>query len=70
MMAGFFAACPDVTWQVGDYRLERASRSVVFDFTMRATHAQSGEAIVRDGVESLGFSEQGLIVKIDVRARA
>lgn len=70
MMTDFFAAFPDVTWQAGDYRLEPASRSVVFDFTLRATHAQTNEGLVRTGVESLRFSERGLIVEIDVSASA
>ena len=66
MMTGFFAGFPDVIWEAADYRPD-GERSVVFDFSMRATNAQSGEAIDRKGVETLRFSEQGLITEIDVR---
>lgn len=69
MMTGFFTAFPDVTWEVPDYRLEGGDR-VIFDFTLRATPAGGGEALLRRGVETIRFSPEGLITGIEVEASA
>ncbi|WP_282604659.1 nuclear transport factor 2 family protein [Pelagibius sp. Alg239-R121] len=69
MMTTFFESFPDVTWEIADTRPDR-NRAVVFDFTMRATKAESGEVIVRNGVELLRFSDSGSITEIDVQVTA
>ena len=65
MMTGFFAGFPDVFWQVPEYRYVN-ERLVEFDFVMTATNAQSGEQIERKGLESIQFSDDGFISRIQV----
>ena len=65
MMAGFFDRFPDVTWQVESYRPLGAD-GVEFNFVMRATGRDGGEAIERPGVERLFFTPGGLIRAVEV----
>lgn len=59
MMKQFFAANPDVHWEVSAYGLDEEGQ-VVFDFTITYSGA-SGQ-----GVETIGFSEDGDIAFIKV----
>ena len=68
MMRGFFERFPDVAWQVADYRPGPAA-SVAFDFVMRATDKETGEAIERRGLERIDFTSAGTVVHIDVEVR-
>ena len=68
MMAGFFARFPDVGWVVGEYR-HAGDGTVEFDFVMKATDAESGESIERKGLETIAFSDDGFISRIDVASR-
>ena len=67
MMRGFVHRFPDVGWQVADYRPGPAA-SVAFDFVMRATERETGEAIERRGLERIDFSSAGRIAHIEVEA--
>ena len=67
MMAEFFAAYPDVTWEVAAYE-DDGEGAVAFDFVMRATDAATGAAIERPGRERIVFTEAGLIAAIEVVA--
>lgn len=66
MMAGFFTKFPDVCWEVAEYS-DDGNQTVGFAFTMTATDASSGDALLRKGLESLKFSPRSLISEIDVR---
>ena len=66
MMQGFFARYPNVHWQAQHYRYN--DNSVTFDFIMKATEANSGNSLERQGVEQIEFSPQGLIIRLIVDA--
>ncbi len=59
MMQSFFAANPDVHWQVEDYRWQ--SDHVVFDFVITLGGTNSS------GVEEIHFDKAGAISRIVVR---
>ena len=65
MMTGFFATFPDVHWTVDDYRAE-SDDSASFEFTMQASHAETGQPVERRGLETITFTEEGLIRHIEV----
>lgn len=65
MMRGFFARYPDVYWETQNYQCD-TNQSVMFDFTMTATQAETGEKIQRQGVEQITFTETGLISRLEV----
>jgi len=67
MMDRFFTAYPDVQWAAENYRLA-GDDGVAFDFVMTAKPADGGEGIERRGVESLFFTTDGLIRRIEVEA--
>jgi hypothetical protein len=67
MMNGFFSQYPDVHWEARNYHCD-TNQSVLFDFKMTATHANTGEKIYREGAEQISFSEQGLISRLEVKA--
>ncbi|MDV7392401.1 nuclear transport factor 2 family protein, partial [Arthrospira platensis SPKY1] len=58
MMAEFFARFPDVYWEVSAYR-ERGANAVEFAFVMTATEAATGQAVRRQAVETLEFTDAG-----------
>lgn len=65
MMSGFFARFPDVAWDIGEYRCA-GDDSVAFHFVMTATDADSGESIERSGLETIAFTDEGFISRIEV----
>lgn len=65
MMTGFFANFPDVHWTVDAYRAD-AHDTVSFEFTMRARNAETGQAVARRGLETITFTEEGLIRHVEV----
>ena len=65
MMTGFFATYPDVHWTVDDYRAE-SDDSASFEFTMRASNAETGQSVERRGLETITFTEEGLIRHVEV----
>ncbi len=65
MMAGFFTTFPDVHWTVETYRAEAAD-TASFEFTMRARNAETGEPVERRGLETITFTEEGLIRHVEV----
>ena len=65
MMTGFFARFPDVAWDVGEYRCA-GDGTVEFHFVMTATDADSGESIERAGLETIAFTDEGFISRIEV----
>ncbi|TQV79925.1 nuclear transport factor 2 family protein [Denitrobaculum tricleocarpae] len=69
MMRGFFAKFPDVRWEVAEYR-DGEDTNVIFAFALTATEASTGDAVLRQGVETLAFSPAGLIREVDVQAAA
>ena len=65
MMTGFFTTYPDVHWTVDAYRAD-SDDTASFEFTMRATHAETGQAVARRGLETISFTEEGLIRHVEV----
>jgi len=65
MMTGFFATFPDVHWTVNAYRAD-SDDTASFEFTMRASHAETGKPVERRGVETITFTEKGLIRHVEV----
>ncbi|MDD9948787.1 MAG: nuclear transport factor 2 family protein [candidate division Zixibacteria bacterium] len=65
MMTGFFATYPDVHWTVDDYRAD-SDDSASFEFTMRASHAETEQPVERRGLETITFTEEGLIRHVEV----
>lgn len=66
MMSDFFSRFPDVHWDVSTYR-NTGERVVEFSFQMTATEAANGNRIERKGVEEIRFSDDGLILHLEVR---
>ena len=65
MMTGFFTTFPDVHWTVDAYR-EDSDDTASFEFTMRATHAETGQPVARRGLETISFTKEGLIRHVEV----
>ncbi len=65
MMTGFFTNFPDVHWTVDDYRAD-SDDTASFDFTMRATNAETGQAVARRGLETITFTSDGRIRHVEV----
>jgi hypothetical protein len=65
MMADFFARLPDVAWDVREYRCV-GDGTVDFDFRMTATDADTGDSIERTGLETIAFTSEGYISRIEV----
>ena len=65
MMTGFFAAFPDVHWEVDAYRAD-SDDTASFEFTMRATNAETGQAVARRGLETITFTDEGRIRHVEV----
>ena len=65
MMTGFFTTFPDVHWTVDAYG-QKTDDTASFEFTMRATHAETGQSVERWGRETIRFTEEGLIRHIEV----
>ena len=66
MMTGFFTRFPDVHWSCEDYRV-RGDNGAEFEFVLRATAADDGVTIERNGNERLFFDAAGLVRRIEVR---
>ncbi len=65
MMTGFFATFPDVHWTVDDYRTD-SDDTASFEFTMRASNADTGQSVERRGLETITFTDEGRIRHIEV----
>ncbi|MCY3772148.1 MAG: nuclear transport factor 2 family protein [Gemmatimonadetes bacterium] len=65
MMTGFFTAFPDVHWTVDTYRAD-SDYTASFEFTMRASNAETGQPVERRGLETITFSDEGLIRHVEV----
>ena len=65
MMTGFFATFPDVHWTVDAYRAD-SDDTASFEFTMRASNAETGQYVERRGLEKITFTEDGLIRHVEV----
>ncbi len=65
MMTGFFTTFPDVHWTVNDYRAD-SDDTVSFEFTMRASHAETGQPVERRGLETITLTKEGLIRHVEV----
>lgn len=68
MMTGFFSRFPDVGWDVREYRCVEDG-AIEFDFVMTATDAETAEAIERKGRETIAFTNDGFISRIEVTNR-
>ena len=66
MMRGFFARYPDAFWLCEHFRCE--VNRVSFEFSLQASDAQSGEQLQRSGIERIEFDDQGLIIRLEVKA--
>ena len=66
MMSEFFSRFPDVRWHASTYR-STGERVIEFSFQMTATEAANGNRIERKGVEEIQFSDDGLILHLEVR---
>lgn len=64
-MHGFFHQYPDAYWEALNYQCD-TNQSVLFDFSMTATHAETGEKTHREGAEQIALTEDGLISRLDV----
>lgn len=65
MMTGFFTTFPDVHWTVDVYRAD-SDDTASFEFTMRASNAETGQPVERRGLETITFTEEGLIRHVEV----
>ena len=65
MMTGFFTTFPDVHGTVDAYCAE-SDDTASFEFTMRASNAETGQAVERRGLETITFTDEGLIRHIEV----
>ena len=65
MMTGYFTAYPDVHWTVDAYRAD-SDDTASFEFTMRASNAETGQPVERRGLETITFSDEGLIRHVEV----
>ncbi len=65
MMRTFFGKFPDVFWEVEAYT-PLDDGDVEFSFTMTATDARSGAAVVRRGTERISFDVDGRISHVSV----
>lgn len=65
MMCAFFIRYPDVIWEVPVYR-SIGERKVAFDFVRRATDSVSEKPVRVEGAETIEFTEDGLIRRIEV----
>ena len=65
MMSGFFSNFPDVHWTVDDYCAD-SDDTVSFEFTMRATRAETGQSVERRGRETIIFTDDGRIRHVEV----
>jgi len=65
MMTDFFSRFPDVRWNVPEYR-PAGDRAVDFEFVMTATETLTGNHIVRNGLERIEFTDDGLISLLEV----
>ena len=68
MMRGFFSQYPDVYWETQNYQSD-TNRNVLFDFSMTATHVETGDKIRREGAELIAFTERGLISRLEVKSK-
>jgi ketosteroid isomerase-like protein len=68
MMAEFFSRFPDVHWNTFEYACTE-NEAVAFEFQMAATEALTGKKIERDGIERIEFSDEGHILRVEVRNR-
>lgn len=65
MMASFFTRFPDAHWEVAEYRgIE--DNGVEFAFVMTGLDGSSGERVIRQGIERIYFTPDGLIKHIAV----
>jgi len=65
MMTGFFARFPDVAWDVREFRYV-GDGMVEFDFVMTATDGETGEPVEREGLETIAFTDEGFVSRIEV----
>ena len=65
MMSGFFSTFPDVHWTVEEYGA-KSDDTAFFEFTMRASHADTGQSVERQGLETITFTDDGRISHIEV----
>ena len=65
MMTGFFTSFPDVHWTVDDYRAD-SDDTASFEFMMRATNAETEQAVARRGLETITFTDEGRIRHVEV----
>lgn len=65
MMTVFFTTFPDVQWTVDGYRAD-SDDTASFEFTMQASHAETGQPVERRGLETITFTEEGLIRHVEV----
>ena len=65
MMANFFIRFPNAHWEAAEYRgIE--DNGVEFAFVMTGLDASSGERVIRQGLERIYFTSDGLIRHIAV----
>jgi len=65
MMASFFTRFSDAHWEVAEYRgIE--DNGVEFAFVMTGLDGSSGERVIRQGIERIYFTPDGLIKHIAV----
>lgn len=65
MIANFFICFPDAHWEVTEYRCIE-DNGVEFAFVMTGLDASSGERVIRQGLERIYFTPDGLIKHIAV----
>ncbi|MEM8884496.1 MAG: nuclear transport factor 2 family protein [Planctomycetota bacterium] len=65
MMRAFFAARPDIYWEVAEYRPIDGG-GVEFEFLARHADPDSGEWTERRGRERLYFDDDGRLTRVEV----
>jgi hypothetical protein len=66
MMRDFFSRFLDVRWNVLEYRCA-GEGAVEFEFAMTATEMATGKSIERKGVETIVFTDEGLVSSLEVK---
>ncbi|GFS06376.1 SnoaL-like domain-containing protein [Elysia marginata] len=66
MMEAFYQRCPDIYWQVEEYRYSNSEDAVTFEFIRHATDRESGEPVSAAGRDIVRFSDRGLIRRVEV----
>ena len=67
-MHGFFHQYPDAYWEALNYYCD-TDQTVLFDFIMTATHAETGDKIHCRGAEQVAFTDNEMNGRLEVKSK-